>query len=288
MMKAKALTFSWLLLVFVSMAARAADFVPGARMYIPKANAGFDSQLRAAIVKEHVPLIVVGDPIQADFLMQGAYQSHGGASAAAVGSVFVSGTYLAVDMSIYVVDTLTRQQVFAYSVSKSARHSMQSAAEAVAKQLGEQLKANGKADMAKQSKASASPSAVAQPTPAPAALPYLDYNREQMAANMTAAKASPAAAAALADAGRQFSREELVELIQKGQASKFAVVTQPPGAEVYLDGNRAATTPFAGVLARHGDTPRIITVKMAGYKTVENKVLPDGKLIPISIKLEKE
>jgi len=39
---------------------------------------------------------------------------------------------------------------------------------------------------------------------------------------------------------------------------------------------------------RHGDTPRTVTIKMGGYKTIEKKVIPDGKVIPIGVMLEKE
>ncbi len=106
--------------------------------------------------------------------------------------------------------------------------------------------------------------------------------------NSEAAKNSPAAAAALANIGHQLSPQELADLVQKGQASRCAIVTTPPGAEVEIDGNKAGVTPFALVLLRQGDTPRTLTIKMAGYKTVEKKVIPDGKTIPIAVTLEKE
>jgi len=101
-----------------------------------------------------------------------------------------------------------------------------------------------------------------------------------MATNSEAAKSSPAAAAALASAGHAHSQQELAELVQKGQASRCAVVTVPPGAEVYVDGNKAGLSPLAFVLLKQGDTPRKITVKMTGYKTVEKAVVPDGRLFP--------
>ena len=43
---------------------------------------------------------------------------------------------------------------------------------------------------------------------------------------------------------------------------------------------------MAFVLLKHGDTPRTITVKMTGYKTVEKQVVPDGTTIPIGLTLE--
>ncbi|HEY3824756.1 MAG TPA: PEGA domain-containing protein [Bryobacteraceae bacterium] len=110
----------------------------------------------------------------------------------------------------------------------------------------------------------------------------------ELVTNSEAAKSSPAAAASLANVGRTYTPQELTELVQKGQASRFAVVTAPPGAEVEIDGKRAGVTPFAGVLLKQGDTQRTITIKMSGYKTVERGVVPDGKTIPIGLTLERQ
>jgi hypothetical protein len=63
------------------------------------------------------------------------------------------------------------------------------------------------------------------------------------------------------------------------------VATTPAGAEVYVDGNKIGVSPLAFVLVRHGDISRTITVKVAGYKTIEQKFVPDGKTIPIALKL---
>ena len=65
-------------------------------------------------------------------------------------------------------------------------------------------------------------------------------------------------------------------------------MTTPPGAEVEIDGNKMGVSPVAFYLLRHGDTPRTITIKMSGYKTIEKKLVPDGKVIPIGVTLEKE
>jgi hypothetical protein len=111
---------------------------------------------------------------------------------------------------------------------------------------------------------------------------------EQLAANSEAARASPAAAAGLASVGHAQSQQELADLVQKGLASRCAVVTAPPGAEVYVDGNKAGVSPVAFVLLKQGDTPRKVTIKMTGYKTVEKAVVPDGKTIPIGLTLEKQ
>jgi hypothetical protein len=87
---------------------------------------------------------------------------------------------------------------------------------------------------------------------------------EQAAANSEAAKGSPAAAAALANVGRALSPQELTELVQKGQASKCAIVTVPPGADIEIDGNKLGVSPVAFVLLKQGDTKRTITIRMSG------------------------
>jgi hypothetical protein len=122
----------------------------------------------------------------------------------------------------------------------------------------------------------------AQPSPLP------DTIKQAIAANSEASKASPAAAAALANIGHLQTSEEMAAQVQAGQASKCAVITDPPGAEIYIDGNKAGLSPMAFVLLRKGDAPRVITIKMSGYKTVEKSVVPDGKTIPLGLTLEKE
>src|ERR1019366_4464176 len=87
-------------------------------------------------------------------------------------------------------------------------------------------------------------------------------------ANSEAAKTSPAAAAAMATDGKQLNPQEQADLVKQGLASRCAIVTSPVGAEVFIDGNRAGISPLALVLIRR-DHPRVITIKMSGYKTVE-------------------
>lgn len=106
----------------------------------------------------------------------------------------------------------------------------------------------------------------------------------QTSSDSETANASPAAAPA--NVGHKYTPQELAQLVQNGQGSRCAVVTVPPGAEIDVDGTRAGVSPMAFVLLKHGDTPRTITVKMSGYKTVEKQVVPDGKTIPIGLTLE--
>ncbi|MBZ5525626.1 MAG: PEGA domain-containing protein [Acidobacteriia bacterium] len=105
--------------------------------------------------------------------------------------------------------------------------------------------------------------------------------------NSEAAKSSPAAAAALAQDGRVLTPQELADEAKAGRASRCAVVTMPPGAEVFVDGNKIGVSPVAFFL-RKRDAPRTITVKLEGYKTVEKQFDPDGKIIPLGLTLEKQ
>jgi hypothetical protein len=105
--------------------------------------------------------------------------------------------------------------------------------------------------------------------------------------NSEASKSSPAAAAQTAQDGRAGTSQELARLIEKGQASKTEVITSPAGAEVYVDGNKAGTTPLDLVLMKR-DNPRALTIKLPGHKTIENRLVPDGKNILIAVFLEKE
>lgn len=110
--------------------------------------------------------------------------------------------------------------------------------------------------------------------------------KQQAAANSEAEKSSPAAAAALAHMGHTPTPQEMAQLIRDGQASRCGVITTPPGAEVFVDGNKAGISPMALVMFKR-DTPRVVTIKLDGYKTVEKQFVPDGKDIPIAIELEK-
>ena len=86
--------------------------------------------------------------------------------------------------------------------------------------------------------------------------PQLTEDQKQLVINNSrTAMSSPAAAAALATVGHARTPQELAQLVQQGQASRCAVITTPPGAEVYIDGNKAGVAPFAFALLKHEDTP---------------------------------
>jgi len=110
----------------------------------------------------------------------------------------------------------------------------------------------------------------------------------EMMKNSEAGGSSPAAAAAMAVAGRVLTAQERADAVKAGLASVCAVVTTPPGAEIFIDGNKGGVSPMLFVLMKKADTPRIVTIKMSGYKTVEKAYVPDGKTIPIGLLLVKD
>lgn len=76
-------------------------------------------------------------------------------------------------------------------------------------------------------------------------------------------------------------------MVDQKKASPCFAVTYPPGAEVYVDGLKAGATPLGFTLVRH-DIERVVTVQIAGYKTVEKKLMPDGRTFSIELTLEKD
>ena len=126
---------------------------------------------------------------------------------------------------------------------------------------------------------------IVEPGPAPTPQPTLPESvKKAIATNSKAAMSSPAAVAAGA---QTLTPQEMLTMAQEGQASRCGVYTVPPGAEIDIDGKKAGISPMGFVLLRKGTTPRVVTIKMSGYKTVEKKVVPDGKIIPIGLVLEK-
>jgi hypothetical protein len=108
---------------------------------------------------------------------------------------------------------------------------------------------------------------------------------EKLKENSAFGQSSPAAAASLAHDGHALTAEEMANEIKSGRASKCAVITSPPGAEVFVDGNKAGITPLVFVLSKR-DAKRTITVSLVGYKTFEKQVDPDGTDIPVGLTLE--
>ena len=76
-------------------------------------------------------------------------------------------------------------------------------------------------------------------------------------------------------------------LIKAGQASRVTILTVPPGAAVYIDGQEAGKSPAAIVLLKNGDTPRAIKMIKSGYAPVEKTVVPDGSKVQIEVYLQR-
>jgi hypothetical protein len=104
--------------------------------------------------------------------------------------------------------------------------------------------------------------------------------------NSEAAKSSPAALAP--KPGDASSPEVLAERIKKGTASRCAIASVPPGAEIYIDGLKMGIAPIVFVLLKRDDAPRIIEIRMTGYRVVEKRLVPDGKPIILGVDLEKQ
>jgi hypothetical protein len=116
----------------------------------------------------------------------------------------------------------------------------------------------------------------------PVATPPPEDLSVALVANTAAGNSSAAAAAATSYYGHALSSSEEAALVQQGQASPCSVITNPSGAEVFIDGNKGGVSPLTFVLNRHGDAFRNVTIKLAGYKTVEQRLVPDGKPIAIT------
>ena len=110
---------------------------------------------------------------------------------------------------------------------------------------------------------------------------------QQIKTNIEDSLNSPAAIAAR-KSGTSSSPEGLAELVRLGKASRCVIATEHAGAEIYIDGLKAGITPLVLVLIKKGETPRTVEVRMAGYRTIEKHVVPDGLLITIGDKLEKQ
>ena len=108
----------------------------GSKIYVETMD-GFGIYIIAAIQKKHVPVVVVSDKEQAEFVIGGTAESQkaGWAKMLLAGSAETTE-----DASILVTNVKTGVIVFAYSVNKrNASRGKQSAAEACAKHLNDAI-----------------------------------------------------------------------------------------------------------------------------------------------------
>jgi hypothetical protein len=81
--------------------------------------------------------------------------------------------------------------------------------------------------------------------------------------------------------------QEVDALVKAGQASRGAVLTIPPAADVYIDGQKVGASPLSIVLVRNGDKPRIVRIVKSGFEPVEKKIVPDGTTVRIEVFLQR-
>ncbi len=115
-----------------------AETIPaGSKVYIAP-MAGFETDLKAAIEKKKVDVVLVDDRTQAQFEISGAAESQ---KAGAAKKILMGSWHSTEDATIKVTNLGSSAVVFAYSVhKKDSAHGKKSAAEACAKHLKEQVK----------------------------------------------------------------------------------------------------------------------------------------------------
>jgi hypothetical protein len=98
---------------------------------------GFEDDLKAAIEKKKVPVVLVTDKAQADYEITGTSETE---KAGAAKKVIMLDWHSNEQASITVTDRKSGEVVFAYSVNKkSSAHGKRSTAEACAKHLKDEI-----------------------------------------------------------------------------------------------------------------------------------------------------
>lgn len=136
MKRATLSTFLLLLMLNIAPLAHGATHA-GAKIYLSP-QGGFETYLAAAFTKKHVPVTIVGDPEQADYVLESAPVEHktestGGKVARCIflNCVGIEGVE---STSVRLIDQKTKVTVWSYTVNKGHQRE-QSLAEAVAKHL---------------------------------------------------------------------------------------------------------------------------------------------------------
>ena len=108
----------------------------GSRVFLEPMG-GFETYLKTAMTKKKVPLQIVEDKTQADFIITGHSESQ---KASTAKKVIMGNFHSNEDASINVSNVKTGEVVFAYEAHKdSSAHGQQSTAEACAKHLNEKI-----------------------------------------------------------------------------------------------------------------------------------------------------
>jgi|EndMetStandDraft_3_1072993.scaffolds.fasta_scaffold112579_3 hypothetical protein len=110
----------------------------GAKVFVASMPDGFDTYLKAALVKKNVPVVVVATREEAEFEIKGSAESQ---KAGAAKKIFMGSWHSDEQASISVSSLASGEVVFAYSANKkNSAHGKQSSAEACAKHLAEHMK----------------------------------------------------------------------------------------------------------------------------------------------------
>ncbi len=108
----------------------------GAKVFISPMD-GFETYLKAAIIKKKVPVEIVEDKSKAEFEIVGAADSK---KASTAKKIIMWNWHSTEEASIQVIDVKSSEVTFAYAVHKaSSAHGKQSSAEACAKHLKEKI-----------------------------------------------------------------------------------------------------------------------------------------------------
>jgi hypothetical protein len=109
----------------------------GSKVYVAPMEGGFDISLVAAIVKKHVPIVVVTDKTKADYEISGISESD---KAGWAKMLFLGTDASNEQASIKVVYLKSGEVVFGYNVKKeNSARGRQSAAEACAKHMKDNI-----------------------------------------------------------------------------------------------------------------------------------------------------
>ena len=115
----------------------------------------------------------------------------------------------------------------------------------------------------------------------------IEVQQVELLNNSRNAALSPANSANVAKLGYIPTKDQLQEMVNKGQASLCVVQTTPAGAEIIIDDKQLGISPIAFYLIKY-DSPRVVKLVMPGYKTLKKEITPDGKFLPFSFILEKD
>jgi hypothetical protein len=117
------------------------ELIPaGSRIYVAPIQDGFDTYIVAGLQRKSVPLVIVVDPVNADYQLSGVSESD---KAGWAKMLFFGSQQTNESASIKIVNLHTGNVVFAYSVNKiNSVRGKQSSAESVAKHIKDKIRKN--------------------------------------------------------------------------------------------------------------------------------------------------